>query len=52
MSAIADLFSAVENATLISFGKVFDAIFMLQWAEGDVTIWAVLAALFIFAIFL
>lgn len=52
MSAITDLFSAVENATLIAFGKVFDAIFMMQWAEGDTTIWAILGTLILLAFFL
>lgn len=49
---IASVLDAVQNAMLITFGRVFDTVFGLQWAQGDELTWAALGALVIVLLFL
>lgn len=43
---------AVENATLISFGTVFDRIFMFDWIDVDVLPWGIVLGLGLLYFFL
>jgi len=50
--AVAGVLEAVQNALLISFGRVFDFIFSFEWAGGSEIVWTLLGALVILWLFL